>query len=78
MVVESQEVRDALNHINSAELEFSDTAGGMRVAVSEDEIGEFFKQVRINGFDADSVRLGDTLVAHIPAEQSSTLGELFG
>lgn len=64
--------------IPQAELESSDLAEGVRVTVPEEQIGSFFGLVRRQGFEARSKRIGDTLVAHIPAEQSGTLGELFG
>lgn len=40
---------------------------------------EFFRTLRTNDWeDATTRRLGDTLVAHIPAESESGLGKLFG
>jgi hypothetical protein len=73
----TQDVRDAFSHLSTVEIEESDVADGLRVALSADEAGQFFKQVRIRGFDAESKRLGDSIVSHIETEREG-LGELFG
>jgi hypothetical protein len=74
----TNDVRDALSHLTTAEFETSDLSGGLRVALSDDEAGQFFKAVRENGFNAETKRLGDTLVSHIEAEKSGGLSDLFG
>jgi len=73
----TNEVRNALGHLSTVEVQTSDLSNGVRVALSEDEAGQFFKAVRINGLDATSKRLGDSIVAHIEAEKSGGLGDLF-
>lgn len=78
MGVTTDDVRDALGGLSSVEFETSDLANGIRVSLSDDEAGLFFQQVRENGFEASTKRIGDTLVSHIEAEESKTLGDLFG
>jgi len=70
-------VRNALGHLSTVEFQTSDLSNGVRVALSEDEAGQFFKTIRQNGFEAQSKRLGDTIVSHIEAEKSGGLGDLF-
>jgi cold shock CspA family protein len=79
MTVETNDVRDAFSHLSTAETETSEQlAEGVRVTVHESEAGPFFREVRENGFDANTTRLGDALVSHIEAEESDGLGSLFG
>jgi hypothetical protein len=78
MTVTTDDVRDALSHLSTVEHENSDIANGLRVAVDEEEIGLFWQAVRQNGFEARANRFGDSLVAHIEAEESGGLGDLFG
>jgi hypothetical protein len=78
MATTTDDVRDALGHLSTVEFETSDIAGGIRVALDESEAGLFFQQVRERGFNAQSKRIGDTLVSHIEAEESGGLGDLFG
>jgi len=79
MTVETDDVQDAFSHLSTVETETSEQlADGVRVTVHESEAGPFFREVRENGFDADTTRLGDVLVSHIEAEESRGLGTLFG
>lgn len=64
----TEQVRDVLGELQNAEIEKSGLVQGLRAAVPEDEIGQFFRLVRVNGLDAQSKRLDDTLVAHVEAE----------
>lgn len=73
----TDDVRDALDHLSTVEFQTSDLSDGIRVALDESEAGQFFKQVRVNDFDATTKRLGDVLVSSIEAEQSDGLGDLF-
>jgi len=73
----TNEVRNALGHLSTVEFQTSDLSNGVRVALSEDEAGQFFKTIRRHGFEAQSKRLGDTIVSHIEAEKSGGLGDLF-
>lgn len=75
----TDEVHDAFSGIDSAEFQDSDLANGIRVTVSEDDAGAFFRTMRVEGFQETGTtrRLGDTLVAHIPAERSTSLKSLF-
>lgn len=73
-----EDVRSALSHLSSVEFEESDLANGVRVAVDESEAGHLFKTIRVRGYDAQSKRIGDTIVSHISADESRTLGDLFG
>ena len=72
----TNEARDALSGLSTAEIEESDLSGGLRVAVDESEAGLLFREIRVRGFNAQSKRLGDTIVSHI--ETNDGLGELFG
>jgi hypothetical protein len=72
----ADDVRNAFNHLNTVEIEDSDLCNGLRIAVDESEAGLFFQQVRERGFNAESKRIGDTLVSHIEATKG--LGQLFG
>lgn len=75
----TSDVRKAFRQINTVEFEDSDLANGVRVAVHEKQAGEFFQTLRVNGWEnATTRRLGDTLVAHISADQEEGLGKLFG
>jgi len=71
-------VREAFDHLSTVETESSELADGIRVAADESEAGQFFKTIRERGFNAETKRIGDTLVSHIEAEKSKSLGELFG
>jgi len=77
-MVETNDVREAFAHIDGVETETSGLADGIRVAVPDSAAGEFFKTIRVRGFNAQSKRLGETIVAHIEAEESRGLGDLFG
>lgn len=77
-MVTTNEVRSALGGIDSVEFEVSDVAGGIRVALSDDDAGQFFKTVRVHDFNHESKRIGDSIVSHIEAEKSGGLGDLFG
>lgn len=70
------DVRDALGHLSTVEINDSDLVDGVQVALHEEEAGEFFKQVRQNDFEAESKRIGENIVAHIEARKG--LGEIFG
>lgn len=72
----TNEVRDALSDLSTVEFQTSDSAGGVRVAINEAEAGQFFKTLRVRGFNAKTRRFGDTLVAHIEAEKSGGLRDL--
>lgn len=74
----TDDVREAFRGIDTVEFETSGLADGIRVTVPDDYAGELFRQIRINDFDAETKRLGDTLVSHIRAESSNTLADLFG
>lgn len=76
----TSDVRKAFRTLNTVEFEDSDLANGVRVAVHEKQAGRLFQTLRQNGWSdkATTRRLGDTLVAHIPAEQEEGLGQLFG
>lgn len=73
----TKEVRRALAHLNTVETETSELANGLRVTVGESDVGEFMKTLRVRGFNANTRRIGDTLVSHIEAEESGGLGDLF-
>lgn len=74
----TKEVRRALAHLSTVETETSELANGLRVTVDDSEVGEFYKTLRLRGFNANTRRIGDTLVSHIEAEHSRGLGDLFG
>ena len=79
MATTTGDVRDALSHLTSAEIETgSNLSRGVRVTIGEDDIGQFFKAIRQNDLDANTTRLGDTLVADIAAEEPEGLGKIFG
>jgi len=73
----TNEVRDAFGHLSTVEFQTSELSNGVRVALSEEEAGQFFKAVRVNGLDATSKRLGDSIVANIETEKPDGLGGLF-
>ncbi len=73
----TKEVRQALDGLSTVEFQTSEQAGGIRVAVNESEAGQFFKTLRTRGFNAQTKRIGGTLVSHIEAEESGGLGDLF-
>lgn len=77
-MVDTRDVRQAFGHLSTVETENSDLAEGVRVAVDAAEAGQFFKTLRQNGFEAQTRRIGSTLVAHVRAEQEEGLGQLFG
>ena len=77
MSVTTQEVRDALDDFVTAEVHTDDNAAGVVITVRDQEIGEFYRALRENDFDAESRRVGDMLVSTIEAEPRG-LGELFG
>jgi len=68
-------VRDALENLSSVEFHVSHDKDHIRAFVDESEAGLLFKAIRVNGFDAESKRLGDTIVSQIEVQQS--LGDLF-
>lgn len=76
----TDEVRDAFESFSTASFDESAFDEGIQVTVSEEEAGQLFEQIRVNEFDAETTRLGDSLVSRIEAEQSdeSKLAELFG
>ncbi len=77
--IKTETVRKALDHLSTVEFETSDNANGIRVAVAENDIGRFWQAVRMNGF-ADNVtskRINDSLVAHIEAEPTGGIRDLF-
>jgi hypothetical protein len=78
MTTTTDEVREALDDLSTVEHENSDLADGLRVAVDESEAGSLFRAIRVNDLNADVSRLNDSLVAHIEAEESGGLGDLFG
>jgi hypothetical protein len=78
MATTTDDVRSAFDSFTTAEFETSDLADGIRVSVHESEAGDFFRTLRVLEFDAESKRIGETLVAHIEAEKSNSLAELFG
>ncbi len=73
----TDDVRDALDSLSTANFNTSAYDDGIQVTLSESEAGQFFKTIRINGFEAQTKRLGDSLVARIEAEESGGLGDLF-
>jgi hypothetical protein len=77
--IQTDDVRDSLDHLSTVEFETSDNANGVRVAVAEEDIGHFWQAVRVNNLQGatTSKRIGDSLVAHIEAEESNSLGDLF-
>ena len=75
----TKDVRDALKaNLSSVETENTELGRGLRAVVAEDEIGAFYGLMRREGFEFSSKRLGDTIVAHIEAEEEQGLGQLFG
>jgi hypothetical protein len=77
--LKTDDVRGALDHLSTVEFQTSDNADGVRVAVAEEDIGQFWQAVRINDLsdNVTSKRIGGSLVAHIEAEESGGLGDLF-
>lgn len=78
--MEAKELIQTLNgNLYNIETERSDLADGVRVTIPEEQIGQFMRLKRVEGFDATTKRLGDTLVAHIPAnlDDQTALGKLF-
>jgi hypothetical protein len=66
------------DNLYNIETERSELADGVRVTVPEEQIGKFMRLKRVEGFDARSKRVGDTIVSHIPANlDDKGLGELF-
>ena len=82
MATKVQEVKDALSHISTVNFDELVYEGGLQVTLSEDDAGLFFQQVRERGFNAETKRLGNSLVSRIDAEEEEEeeegLGELFG
>lgn len=74
----TNDVRDALGHLRTVSTDSSVYDDGIQVTVSDEEAGQFFKTVRVRGFNAETKRLGDSLVSRIEAEESGGLGDLFG
>jgi hypothetical protein len=72
------DVLDALDsNLDTAEVNRSDLANGVRVAVDAAEAGLFYKSLRELDADFNSRRVGDSIVAHIEAEEGDLLRELF-
>lgn len=70
--------RTLKSNLDTVETQDTDLGSGVRATVSESEAGDFFRTLRIEGYDFNSRRLGDTIVAHIEAEEQSSLATLFG
>lgn len=72
-------VSDVKEALRNTSANFStDEGNGVRITVTdESDVGEFYRQARINDWEFDSVRLSGDLVADVSAEVQ-TLGELFG
>ena len=77
MATTTDDVRDALDSLSTVNFDSMVYEDGIQVTLSESEAGQFFKTIRIEGFDAQTKRLGNSLVARIEAEESGGLGDLF-
>jgi hypothetical protein len=77
MATTTDDVRDAFDSLSTVNFDSSVYDDGIQVTLNESEAGLFFKTIRVNGFEAESKRLGDSLVARIEAEESGGLGDLF-
>jgi len=77
MATTTDDVRDALDSLSTVNFDSMVYEDGIQVTLSESEAGQFFKTIRVNGFDAQTKRLGNSLVARIEAEESGGLGDLF-
>jgi len=79
--LKASDVREALaNNCNSAELEDSELVDGVRASVAGVEAGKLYGALRsldLSDDDYESRRIGDTIVAHIPAEREQGLSQLF-
>lgn len=80
MVENYDEIESTFAQIPGANTRFLDLEGGYaEITVSEKQAGPLFRELRTNGFDFEAKRLGNRIVAHVPAEQESEgLGKLFG
>jgi len=76
----TDDVRDALSHLNTADFDAVVFENSILVTVSESEAGAFFKALRVNGYEFTAKRLDDALVARIQTTESDTtsLADLFG
>lgn len=74
----TDDVRDALDHLRTANFDSMVYEDEIQVTFSENEAGQFFKAVRVNDFNAQTARLGNSLVSRIEAEEAGGLGDLFG
>jgi len=77
MATTTDDVRDALDSLSTVNFDSMVYEDGIQVTLSESEAGQFFKTIRVNGFEAQTKRLGNSLVARIEAEESGGLGDLF-
>jgi len=77
MATTTDDVRDALDSLSTVNFDSMVYEDGIQVTLSESEAGQFFKTIRVNGFEAQTKRLGNSLVARIEAEKSGGLGDLF-
>jgi len=77
MATTTDDVRDALDSLSTVNFDSNVYDDGIQVTLSESEAGSFFKTIRVNGFEAQTKRLGNSLVSRIEAEESGGLGDLF-
>jgi len=77
MATTTDDVRDALDSLSTVNFDSMVYEDGIQVTLSESEAGQFFKTIRVNGFEAQTKRLGNSLVSRIEAEESGGLGDLF-
>lgn len=75
------EIESEFANIPGANTRFLNLEGGYaEITVSEKQAGALFATLRRNGFDFESRRIGNRIVAHVPAEEEEEegLGNLFG
>ena len=79
MTTTIEDVRDALDNLSTVNFNEDAFDDAMQVTLSESEAGQFYQAVRVEGLEAQTKRLGDSLVSRIEAEEESEgLGNLFG
>jgi len=71
------DVRNSFASIPNVHVDEVDIDGHVaNVSASDTYAGDFFKTLRVNGYDFQAKRLGGRLVAHVEIEEEEGLGSL--
>jgi len=77
-IPDARDVENALNqNLHNVEVESSDHADGLRVSAHPAEAGKLFRTLREESIEFEASRVGEHIVAHVEAEQSTGLNNLF-